>query len=109
MTQLTMKSRKSKAWSWTFISVGSTIAALAISLVVFFIMFVTASESAHQATSSAEFPKTLLGIAMLTGFRHGPYFGVHPHLGLLIFPIFVFAVAIATSIPALKHFVSAIR
>lgn len=107
MTAESTVERKRKAKAWILISVLATIAAIIISLVVIIVMFLAASESARSATSNVEFSQTLFGLPIFTGFRHDGHFGTHAYPGLLVFPAFVFAVGILTSVPVLRNFVAA--
>ena len=95
MNEVSKSDRERTAKLWRATSVLWMTAAVVISLVIIIIMFFAAAESARAATGNVEFPQRLFGILIFTGFRHGQLLGMHAYPGLLIFPIFVFAVGLA--------------
>jgi hypothetical protein len=101
--------KASNKWALRLLPVVASILAILISLVLLIVLFLSASEQARHATGTGTFPVELLGLPMFTGFRNGVHFGTHAHLGLLVLPIFIFVVAIGTSIPGLVRFVAADR
>lgn len=86
------------------VSLAVTLAAGLTSVITVAALFVSASEAARNAESNGEFPRSILGILMFTGFREDGRFGVHAASGLLVFPILVLVVAVLTSIPVLRSF-----
>jgi len=47
-------------------------------------ILVSASAQAKASAAPGSFPRALLGIPMLDGFREGSHFGVHLHWGIML-------------------------
>jgi len=48
------------------------------------VLLVSASAQAKASSGDGSFPRALLGIPMLEGFRNGSHFGVHLHWGIAL-------------------------
>jgi len=48
------------------------------------VLLVSASAQAKASSGDGSFPRSLLGIPMLEGFRNGSHFGVHLHWGIAL-------------------------
>ena len=87
-------------------SVVVTVAAVVIAIVVLGVLFVTASQEARVSATNATFPRDVLGVPILEGFKLDGRTGVHLFGGILLFPAIVFAIAIVSSLPAVRSFVT---
>ena len=67
-------------------------------------MFVGAGLDARDAAQDGVFPRGILGLPVLEGFRTNGRFGIHVQPGALVFLVVPVVVAIAVSIPGLRRF-----
>jgi hypothetical protein len=101
---ITHDTRRKRVFRRGLITLGAPLAALLASVVTVLTLFFSASEAARHAEGDGEFPRSILGILLFTGFREGDRFGVHASEGLLVFPVFVLVVAVVAAIPLLRSF-----
>ncbi len=84
-----------------------TVLVTLLALVSAAVMFVSASQEAAASRADGVFPRGLLGIVFLDGFRAGSHFGVHLYWACWLFLIVPVLVGIGTSIPGVKAFLRA--
>jgi hypothetical protein len=68
-------------------------------------LFASASLDARDAAHDGVFPRELLGLPILEGFRTDGRFGIHLQPGALVFVIVPVVTAVVVSLPGLRRFV----
>ncbi|HEU4850308.1 MAG TPA: transcriptional regulator [Terrimesophilobacter sp.] len=84
-----------------------TIAVFVVSIVLFGFLFVSASTEARASVGDAVFPKELLGLPVMEGFKNAGRFGVHLFPGALLFLVVPAVIGIGCALPGVLRFVKA--
>lgn len=92
--------------SSVLMAIIATAATAVIAVVVLAFLFVSASQEAQMSMGNATFPREVLSVPVLEGFRLNGRFGVHVLTGILLFPAAVFLVATALSLNVVRRYVT---